>query len=103
VSDLKVGARLRSQVCETEVIVVRLGGDPVELTCGGHPMLGLAADPATGLTPADGLDGGSLLGKRYTAADTDIELLVTKAGKGTLANGNEPLVLKEAKPLPSSD
>jgi hypothetical protein len=103
VSELKVGARLRSQVCETEVIVVRLGDDSVELTCGGHPMLGLGADPAPGLTPADGLDGGSLLGKRYTAPETDIELLVTKAGKGTLANGSEPLVLKEAKPLPSSD
>jgi hypothetical protein len=103
VSELKVGARLRSQVCETEVIVVRLGGEPVELTCGGHPMLGLSDEPTPGLAPADGLDGGSLLGKRYTAPDTDLELLVTKAGKGTLGIGAEPLVLKEAKPLPSSD
>jgi hypothetical protein len=102
-SELKVGARLRSQVCDTEVIVVRLGDQSVELTCGGHPMLGLGAEPDGTPTPADGFDGGSQLGKRYTAPETDIELLVTKAGRGTLALGSEPLVLKEAKPLPASD
>jgi hypothetical protein len=30
-------------------------------------------------------------------------VLVTKPGQGTLALGGEPLVLKEAKPLPASD
>lgn len=102
-SELKVGARLRSQVCDTEVIVVRLGDQSTELTCGGHPMLGLGDDGGDKLAPVDGLDGGSLLGKRYTAPDTDIEVLVTKAGRGTLGLGAEPLVVKDAKPLPSSD
>jgi hypothetical protein len=102
-SELKVGARLRSQVCDTEVIVVRLGDQSIELTCGGHPMLGLGDDPGDKLAPVDGLDGGSLLGKRYTAPDTDVEVLVTKAGQGTLGLGAEPLVIKDAKPLPSSD
>ena len=31
------------------------------------------------------------------------ELLVTKAGQGTLTVGETPLSLKEAKPLPASD
>lgn len=102
-SELKVGARLRSQVCDTEVIIVRLGDPSVELTCGGHPMLGLGEEAGATVAPKDGLDGGSLLGKRYTAPDTDIEVLVTKAGTGTLGLGTEPLVVKDAKPLPSSD
>jgi hypothetical protein len=54
--------------------------------------------------PAVGLDTGSILGKRYTAVDDDtFEILVTKAGAGTLADTATPLVFKEAKPLPSSD
>lgn len=100
---LRTGARLRSQVCTTEVIVVRPGAGTVSLTCGGQPMVDLA-DTATAGSPAAGLDGGALLGKRYTApADDTLELLVTKAGAGTLGDGQTPLVLKEAKPLPASD
>jgi hypothetical protein len=101
---LKSGARLRSQVCATEVIVVRPGGGVVALTCGGQPMVDLKAAPADGLTIAAGLDTGSSLGKRYTAvADEQLEVLVTKAGVGTLADGTTPLIIKEAKPLPASD
>jgi hypothetical protein len=33
----------------------------------------------------------------------DLELLCTKPGKGSLADGGQPLALKEAKPLPASD
>ncbi len=100
---VKTGARLRSRVCTTEVIVVRLPADDVELTCGGHPLVPIDAEPAPGLEAKDGLADGSLLGKRYTRAEGDLELLVTKAGSGTLGIGQEPLVLKESKPLPSSD
>ncbi|NUU26189.1 MAG: hypothetical protein HOV68_32510 [Streptomycetaceae bacterium] len=101
---MRTGARLRSQVCSTEVIVVRPPADGVELTCGGRPMLDIGADVPEGLSPAPELSGGALLGKRYTlAADDSFEVLVTKAGAGTLANGGEPLVVKEAKALPASD
>ena len=33
-------------------------------------------------------------------ADGKLELLCTKPGKGSLALGDAPLALKEAKPLP---
>ncbi len=102
---LKSGQRLRSQVCTTEVIVVRVPADDLELSCGGSPMVEMGTEVAEGGTPAPGLDGGTLLGKRYTTDDPDgaLELLVTKAGAGTLAGNGVPLVTKESKPLPSSD
>jgi hypothetical protein len=101
---LKPGLRLRSQVCSTEVIVVRPATDDLDLTCGGKPMVDLTADVDGSAAPAPGLDTGSQMGKRYTTEDeSGLELLVTKAGDGTLAAGDIPLVLKDAKPLPSSD
>ncbi|WP_322759063.1 hypothetical protein [Frankia sp. Cr2] len=100
---LKTGLRLRSQVCSTEVIVVRPGSSEIDLTCGGHPMIASKETPAEGLDLKPELSGGALLGKRYTDEATEIELLVTKAGAGTVADGLTPLLLKEAKPLPSSD
>ncbi|ODU06847.1 MAG: hypothetical protein ABS81_03345 [Pseudonocardia sp. SCN 72-86] len=100
---LRPGLRLRSQTCSTEVIVVRAGAGSVDLTCGGRPMIDHGADPAA-LEPVPGLAGGNQVGKRYTAqADPTVELLVTKAGAGTLADGDVPLIVKTAKPLPSSD
>ncbi|GAA4972437.1 hypothetical protein GCM10023205_43240 [Yinghuangia aomiensis] len=101
---IRTGARLRSQVCATEVIVVRPPADGVDLTCGGHPMIALDAEAVVGLASEPELSGGALLGKRYTLADDDtFEVLVTKPGTGTLGDGAVPLVLKEAKALPASD
>lgn len=100
---LQPGTRLRSQVCSTEVIVVRSPAEPVEVSCGGHPMIPLEAQPESGLTPKGGQDGGSQLGKRYIRKEGDLELLVTKSGDGALGIGHQPLTLKESKPLPSSD
>ncbi len=99
--ELRVGARLRSQVCATEVIVVRPAA--VELTCGGHAMIPIADTPAEGLAVDPALADGTQLGKRYTDEDGDLELLVTKSGEGTIAAGGCPLVIKESKALPSSD
>ena len=48
-------------------------------------------------------EGQTQVGKRYTDADGTVELLVTKPGKHGLSIDGIPLVLKEAKPLPSSD
>jgi hypothetical protein len=94
--------RLRSQACSTEVMVIRPGPEGIDLTCGGHPLIAYSEE-AQRLEILDGLAAGSELGKRYTDTTGELEVLVTKAGPGTLANGKEPLVLKEAKPLPSSD
>jgi len=46
---------------------------------------------------------GTQIGKRYVNAAGDLELLCTKPGTGSLAAGGAPLVVKGAKPLPSSD
>jgi len=101
---LNAGSRLRSQVCLAEVVVVRSGTGDVQLTCGGVPMLPHDAQPVSTVSPASSLMGGAVLGKRYTAwQDDTFEVLVTKPGKGTLADGTEPLIIKTAKALPASD
>jgi hypothetical protein len=96
------GTRLRSAVCGAEVVVVRPPSSPVELTCGGEPMLPLDGAPSPAGAPAGGGDG-ALLGKRYEDAETGLEVLCTKGGSGSLAVGDRPLVIKGAKPLPASD
>jgi hypothetical protein len=101
---LRTGARLRSQVDTTEVIVVRAPAREVTLSCGGHPMIDVKAEPEAGLTLDATLATGSPVGKRFTLPDdADLEVLVTKGGDGTLAENGQALVLKEAKQLPSSD
>ncbi|MEE2059246.1 hypothetical protein [Rhodococcus artemisiae] len=100
---LKTGARLRSQVCTTEVIVVRADNPPAELTCGGHPMIEIGKPVADGLTIDTAFAGGSTLGKRYHDDGDTVEVLVTKPGTGSPALGDQLLELKTAKPLPSSD
>ena len=101
--ELKAGSRWRSPVCDTEVVVVRAPAEPVDLACGGHAMVPLDAEPPAGLELKDDQADGTLLGKRYAVADVGLELLCTKPGKGSLTLAGEPIGLKEAKPLPSSD
>jgi len=43
------------------------------------------------------------LGKRYKSADGAVEVLVNKPGACELRYDGQPMELKEAKPLPSSD
>ena len=45
----------------------------------------------------------NLLGKRYTCADCEATVLVTKAGDGGLECHGQLMEVAEAKPLPSSD
>jgi hypothetical protein len=101
--ELKAGARLRSVVCSTEAIVVRPPSEPIDLRCGGAPMVELSAASDAGGSPAAPFDTGTLLGKRYVHEDTGLELLCTKAGAGALSAGDQVLPVKDAKPLPSSD
>ena len=97
---IKNGIRLASQVCDTQVIVVRSADSLDDLRCGGAPMVELGADRSGELDPA--FAAGSVMGKRYVD-QTGAEVLVTKAGTGTLAVGPTALSIKEAKPLPASD
>jgi hypothetical protein len=102
---IKNGTRLQSQVCDTQVIVVRSADSLDDLRAGGAPMVPIGADgPGVdpNLTLDESLSGGNLMGKRYVD-DGGAEVLVTKAGKGTISIGSAPMSLKEAKPLPASD
>src|SRR4051812_6177476 len=102
-SELRPGARLTSAVCTTEVVVVRVTAPDAVLECGGEPMLATGAAPANAGTPRPGLDGGSLIGKRYGGPDAPVEVLCVKPGAGTLAANGSVLVQRSAKPLPASD
>jgi hypothetical protein len=99
---IKNGTRLQSQVCDTQVIVVRSSDALDDLRIGGSPAVPLGDAVDAGLSLDDDFAGGTLMGKRYVDAD-GAEVLVTKAGKGSLSVGSIPLEIKEAKPLPASD
>ena len=101
--ELKAGGRFRSAVDDTEVIVVKAPAGDVALQCGGHEMLPVGTDQPAGTSIEPGMDTGTQLGKRYADPDLGLEILCTKAGKGTLAIGGKALELAQAKALPSSD
>ena len=42
--ELKTGARLKSAVCDGEIMVVSTPGGDINLTCGGAPMVDAGAD-----------------------------------------------------------
>ena len=100
---LKAGARFKSAVCDTQVMVVKAPAGEYDLRCGGASMLAAAA-PASGEADLDpAFAGETLIGKRYVNADESIELLCTKGGKGSVMLNGTPLEIKQAKQLPSSD
>ena len=99
---IKTGTRLRSQVCQTQVIVVRASETLTDLRAGGVPMVPLDAENTGTATLNPQFSGGNVMGKRYVD-ESGAEVLVTKAGAGTLSVGDTALTLKEAKPLPASD
>ena len=100
---LKAGARLKSAVCETQVMVIAAPGRELVLTCGGAPMLELDQETPAGAVLDAAARGGTQLGKRYVNDEGDLELLCTRPGEGGLAADGSPLEPKQAKPLPSSD
>lgn len=98
---IKNGARLQSQVDDTEVIVVRTAETLDDLRCGGAPMVPLGSAKATeAIDP--GFATGTVMGKRYVD-QAGAEVLITKPGQGTLSVGAIALSIKAAAPLPASD
>lgn len=96
---MKPGTKLKSAVCDTEVMVVRAADAIVE--CGGHPMADDRPAERKPLNPA--FAEGTKIGKRYVNAAGTIELLCVKPGQGSLVIAGETLKVKDAKPLPASD
>ena len=99
--ELKVGARLKSAACTTEVVVVKAPTGTIDLRCGGTEM---ASEAVAGSDPLDAEHSqGTVLGKRYTDDESATELLAVKAGEGSLSIDGRQLELKGVKPLPASD
>jgi hypothetical protein len=100
--ELTAGSRWKSAVSETEVVVVRPVAGDHKLGCGGAVMVPAGTD-----APGDRIDPNlaepTLLGKRYEDEASGLEVLCSKGGEGTLTFDGSALVLKSAKPLPSSD
>jgi hypothetical protein len=96
---MKPGTKLKSTVCDTEVMVIR--GAAVVVECGGAPLV--EERPAERGSLAAGQDKGTQIGKRYVDAAGTVELLCVKPGRGSLSIGGVALQLKDAKPLPASD
>jgi hypothetical protein len=96
---MKPGTKLKSAVCDTEVMIIR-GTDAV-VECGGAPMLEQAPAERRPINPQ--FAEGTRIGKRYVDAAGKLELLCVKPGKGSLSVAGVALEIKDAKPLPSSD
>jgi hypothetical protein len=101
--ELKPGSRWKSPVCDSEVVIVRPPKSPVSLECGGQPMIPHGSTPPEALTLSADFSEGSQVGKRYSDDETGLEVLCTKAGKGSLSIDGRPIGAKEAKKLPASD
>ena len=104
---LKPGIRLKSSVCETQIMLVKgKGGN--DACCGGVAMqeLNATGSPTTQLDPDAGFAAGTLMGKRYVNSDGSIEALCTKPGLGSLSLGpnlDSLLQIKQTEALPASD
>ena len=96
--NMKPGTRLKSAVCDAEVMIIKIGASE-DLTCGG---VALATDPASAEGNPDHMHG-CLIGKRYVNAEETVEVLCVKSGDGSLHYAGEELMTKDTKKLPSSD
>jgi hypothetical protein len=99
---IRNGTRLRSQVCDAMVIVVKSSSSLDDLRCGGVPMVPIGNEAAAGSELDPAFAGGAVMGKRYVD-ETGAEVLVTKGGVGALSVGETLMEVKESKTLPASD
>ncbi len=99
---LKVGQRLKSMVCSTEIMVIMAPESEIQLTCGGTQMTDGEVNGESGSVHPDH-SKGSTIGKRYVSEAGDLEILCVKPGEGSLAVGDVALNVKDAKKLPKTD
>lgn len=97
---MKPGARFKSAVCTTEVVVVKAPVDG-QLSCGGAPM-SVDVGPSDGAV-AVGWDAGTEIGKRYEDTESGLQVLAVKGGDGSLGFDGRALTVVSAKALPASD
>ena len=97
---LKAGARLKSAVCDTQIMVLRAPSHALDLRCGGEEMIAMSEMPPRGAVQ---IAGPTLTGKRYVDEMESMEFLCTKGGEGALTVDGTLLSVKQAKQLPSSD
>jgi len=102
-AELKAGTRIKSAVCATELMVIQAPEGDADVRCGGVAVIAIGDEAPAGVAIDPEAKGGTQIGKRYVDEGGTLELLCTKPGEGSLALGAAPLLLKEAKPLPSSD
>ncbi len=99
-SELKAGQRLKSGVCDAEVMVIKANGSEA-LTCGGVPMT--AGGTGGGAEADAGQMEGCQIGKRYVNDSGSLEVLCVRPGQGSLAADGYALAIKGTKKLPSAD
>src|ERR1700744_3247465 len=100
--ELKPGSRWKSAVCDAEVVVVRAVKDPVQLECGGQPMVAHNAEKPGGAAISPDFSGGTQAGKRFSDEVSGLEVLCTRGGSGWLSIDGRAIGAKEAKKLPAS-
>jgi hypothetical protein len=79
-SSLKAGSRLKSAVCDAEVMVVRAAEGDFRLCCGGAEMIALATAKPEGVALDAAQSQGTLIGKRYADA-AQLEFLAPRAAR----------------------
>jgi hypothetical protein len=99
--ELRPGQKLYSAVCDAQFVVVRAPSTPVDVGCGGAPLRDDEQPPSGEVD--ESLGEAVQLGKRYADEDLGLELLCSRPGAGALTVDGRPLLMKGAKPLPSSD
>src|SRR5690554_6093751 len=82
---LKTGSRLKSAICDTEVMVIRTHPENLLLACGGVEMIPIDAERPQDLEADPEFMQGTLVGKRYINEQDTVELLCTKGGKHSLS------------------
>ena len=77
---LKTGARLKSAVCDGEIMVVAAPSGDVDLTCGGEPMIDASSGESAGGDIHPDHAVGIAMGKRYINAVSYTHLTLPTSG-----------------------